>query len=57
MERIHDRDIYLQILGTKTGFRTRALPLPAGEVSGAGRSPFVGLEWKSYRGFIASALA
>ena len=41
----------------KTRFRIRTLHPPAGEVCGAGGSPLPGLDWKSYRGFIASAMA
>ena len=37
---------------SQPGFATRALPSPAGGVSGAGRAPFTGLEWKSHRGLL-----
>jgi hypothetical protein len=43
--------------GAQTGFRTGALPSPAGQVSGAWGSPFTTLELKSYRTLISSSLA
>jgi hypothetical protein len=57
MKPIHDREIDLRIRRAETGFRTRALHSPAGEVSGAGGSAFTGLDWKSYLGLIASSTA
>jgi hypothetical protein len=57
MKPIDYREIDLQIGGAQTGFRTGALPSPAGQVSGAWNSPFTTLELKSYRALISSALA
>jgi hypothetical protein len=57
MKPIPYREIDLQIGRAQTGFRTCALPSPAGQAGGAGGVPFTALEWKSYRGFIASAIA
>jgi hypothetical protein len=50
-------EINLQIGSAQTGFRTGALPSPAGKVSGAWGSPFTTMELKSYRTLISSSIA
>ena len=57
MKPIHDREFGRQTRRAKTRFRIRALHPSAGELRASGGSPFTGLDWKSYRGFIASAMA
>jgi hypothetical protein len=46
MKPIRDREIDLQIRQRRNWVSHRALHSPAGEVSGAGGSPFTGLDWK-----------
>ena len=57
MKPIHDREFGRQTRRAQTRSRTRALEPPAAGVRATGGSPFTGLDWKSYRGFIASAMA
>ena len=57
MKPIHDREFGRQTRRAQPRFRIRALHPPAAEVRGTGGSPVRGLGWKSYRRFIASAMA
>jgi hypothetical protein len=56
MKPIRDREIDLQLRRVETGFRTRALHSPAGEVSRAWGSLFTEVEPEGYFGVISSSI-